>query len=107
MTEEIKTKHTPGPWILGEALDAPGGNALGVRAKTNADWSANGELVDYVCLISPIDKVTKNDFANAKLIAAAPDLLEVAKKALIHFEHLNIEHGVQEDLRIAIKNAEQ
>jgi hypothetical protein len=42
--------------------------------------------------------------ANARLIASAPELLEVCKKALVHFEHLGLvgTRGIMEDLKQAI-----
>lgn len=35
-----------------------------------------------MCLISPLEKVNDRDKANAKLIAAAPDLLDAAFEAM-------------------------
>jgi hypothetical protein len=79
-TVENKVKHTPGPWIIGEALDAPGGNALGIASESVANSAADGESIDYICFVSPVSQITENDFANAKLICSAPDLLEALQK---------------------------
>lgn len=38
-----------------------------------------GEVAEPICLISPTDRTTEQDEANARLIAAAPELLEAAK----------------------------
>ncbi len=60
------SKHTPGPWYI-EKLHPN-------------DWQINSDSVDH-CLfqITPVignKTLTVRDKANARLIAAAPDLLE-------------------------------
>ena len=58
-----KTAHTPGPWaICDEQI-----------------WSS--EINDYVCCIRRFGELTAQDEANARLIAAAPDLLAACKDA--------------------------
>ncbi len=59
---ETKSAHTPGPWRVDESC----GNES-VRAK-------NGRLVADCCIVGGGASVAKN-IANARLIAAAPDLL--------------------------------
>lgn len=59
-------KHTPGPWYLDEV--------------SADDWQVNSDLHDH-CLfqITPtigVESLTDEDKANARLIAAAPELLE-------------------------------
>lgn len=62
-------KHTPGPWIARKFR--------GYRITTDA---YRGSFVDpYVCTVDGIDG--RNE-ANARLIAAAPELLEVCKRLL-------------------------
>jgi hypothetical protein len=59
----MSTKHTPGPWFY---YVTPSG----VRYKVH------GPTVDYfIC-----DVKGSNDLANARLIAAAPELLEALEK---------------------------
>ena len=85
----MKTKHTPGPW---KAIEC---------AVYRSD---NGDKVADTWLAKPSVGAKK---ANARLIAAAPDLLEAAReanKALCH-------HGLGEDpalmmLQAAIAKAE-
>lgn len=104
------TTHTPGPWKVVE------GEETGI-VRTKRDMvlyvlSANNKAVTMPQLLSwPV----KNDEAaiiraNARLIAAAPDLLEVAKGALGYLEALPISHRPDEDwfvpLRAAIAKAE-
>ena len=64
--------HTPGPWYIEEI--------------SNRDWKINSDSRDWCLLeITPAiygesDSLSDEDKANARLIAAAPDLLE----ALLH-----------------------
>lgn len=64
------TKHTPGPWTLRE----------------RGDWIeviADGRPVAIGAVVDRSDPSTVSlGFANANLIAAAPDLLEIAKTTL-------------------------
>ena len=60
-------KHTQGPW-----------KALKLHAKGNQGrWIVNS-VTDYVCLCDAIPGLDFNE-ANARLIAAAPELLEALK----------------------------
>ena len=68
----IETKHTPGPWIF--YADLP---------STDPDWhivtTANRMRVLANVHIEPGNAM---DIANARLIAAAPDLLEALRKMM-------------------------
>jgi hypothetical protein len=66
--------HTPGPWIVnvGE-VPTLGGDALGVIRENHKE----GEIEPSICIISRMDRLDDADRANALLISAAPDLLEV------------------------------
>ena len=61
----MKTKHTPGPWVAD-------GSEI-----TNETWvcGADGKRI---CTMTP----SFADWSNARLIAAAPELLEFAKEFL-------------------------
>lgn len=63
------SKHTPGPWKIGTAIDD---QALAIFNKD----AKIGAICDAVCLISPLAKVNETDEANANLICAAPELLD-------------------------------
>jgi hypothetical protein len=74
------TKHTPGPWRLGQQrftdfvmIEGPKGQVTG--------WKQ--EMIGEVCWVSEEDK------ANARLIAAAPELLDLAKEALAQLEKMD------------------
>ena len=65
----MTTKHTPGPWFIWE------GGAYAGRPEVKK----RGELRGYdakICEIDDIDGTVRSRKANARLIAAAPDLLE-------------------------------
>ncbi len=64
-------KHTPGPWALDdESIYAPDGEG----------WKQVAEIPNW--RTNPGEVLTPEDNANARLIAAAPDLLEALKAIL-------------------------
>jgi hypothetical protein len=67
----MKTKHTPGPYNVVPTLD----NCLFIAAG-NKD----------ICMIQTEDggELTEEDQANAKLFAAAPELLEALNECMKH-----------------------
>lgn len=67
---------SPYPWQVGKAIDQ---DSLAVFDGE----SILGDICQPVCLISPSDKVTETDLANANLIAAAPELLQVCEQTRI------------------------
>ena len=68
------SKHTPGPWCVD---DHPKMQILMVVAEAGG---MPGLIVNQ-------GRITKTDRANARLIAAAPDLLEAAKQVLARLDH--------------------
>ena len=75
------SKHTPGPWYIYEDGDSPGIEAsacsIVVFGLEEDDGGVGG-------------RTTEEAKANARLIAAAPDLLEA-------LQHLMVAHGEQLD----------
>ena len=69
----MKTTHTPGPWLLVEQGDA---NEYAVLTPDKKEWVIAFRL-------NPGRPIYAQEKANAKLIAAAPDLLE----ALLNIEN--------------------
>ena len=66
-----RTQHTPGPWAV---------NPVGAVVDS---FRATGEIVPVCALLWPTDVRSEDETeANARLIAAAPDLL-AALKALV------------------------
>ena len=80
----MKTTHTPGPWIV------RGGNVIESLSRINVAkaWMTDGE----------------EECANARLIAAAPDLLAAALRSAGFMEKRGVGAG-EHDLRVAIAKA--
>ena len=105
--------HTPGPWYVEGESDNVGEAEVIVSGIPNGGgrivaWTANSYEAD-----SDNETTTAEDRANARLIAAAPDLLEACEVANRFFEQNddftdNGEYpipGFILDMRIAIKKA--
>jgi len=58
----MSAKHTPGPWMAGPMV-----------GESDTIWIGNGD--GYVAQVTRIDGLEPIDWADATLIAAAPDLL--------------------------------
>lgn len=69
----MSTQHTPGPWIFGFGETQELGHVLAVGINTGPNCTP-------VCVLSPADRTTELDRANARLIAAAPELLEALQE---------------------------
>ena len=103
MTTELK--HTPGPWELVPPNHWYIGSGWGVRAKTpeGPGWPTPSATGYYAMCTPPPhgkEKVREQE-ANARLIAAAPDLLE-ALKSLVEYGEGNEDPDVfpEEHLRL-------
>lgn len=70
----MNAKHTPAPWHVCTGNHETFGNVLNIAAQ-------EGD-VPAICVISNVEDATEEDRANARLIAAAPDLLEALKAML-------------------------
>lgn len=86
------TKHTKGPWIVSFVEDHP--NDLMVGGDDGSD---------VVCAIR-----RKNKLANATLIAAAPELLEMLKtlSSLIRLDQVKLAKPIAKQLQALIAKAE-
>ena len=69
-------KHTPGPWKIGRLIDKYEEQYLGVF---NGEAS-EGEKTPAVCILSRIADATETDAANARLIRAAPEMLDLLEE---------------------------
>ena len=72
-----KTAHTEGPWTINSVyqtlVDAPSGICGGSRLICSTEvGNKNGDAYDW--------QIDQQNAANARLIAAAPDLLEIAQR---------------------------
>jgi hypothetical protein len=97
MTKHTQLKHTPGPWIIH-------GKKIYSQAKKN-DGGGN------VCVAYPHGPsgewrhIYKEHAANARLIAAAPELLEIAAEALNwwHDDNASLNKGEPKFIELAHK----
>lgn len=85
----MSTKHTPGPWTI----DLTGPFTLGGDSREVVALDAEGMVTRGICSLMfdtdsfPKGRAFLEDKANAQLIAAAPDLLEACKAALLDLEN--------------------
>ena len=77
----METKHTPGPWKSFELRK--------MVSKTTEIFSGDPLTTDPIIRILHNENSIKESEANAKLIAAAPDLLEAAIKAKEYLEFID------------------
>ena len=100
---EAKIEHTPGPWSVTD-------NSW----EMSSVYGPGDELVAECPISSEVDEDTQDDFetvkeANARLIGAAPDLLDAAAKALNFIANTESELGISlssgDALRAAIAKA--
>lgn len=86
MTDQ--TKHTPGPWFT----HREGFSTVYVEARIG------GGQLQEVAACGPTSKGVEQQDGNARLIAAAPDLLQ----ALIHLEHNARKSGAEMGLALVV-----
>lgn len=78
----METKHTPGPWFLGMR---EGHNGCMIYDRSGMDQFTDRTIAQVYGLYSnqPVEKQPDEEYlANARLIAAAPELLEALQYAL-------------------------
>jgi hypothetical protein len=91
----VGAKHTPGPWTYGRMDELNHGS----------EYSWVSGPVGCIAHVYP-DREPTNDLANARLIAAAPELLAACKLALEHLVITDYTIAAQYVLTEAIKKAE-
>lgn len=69
------SKHTPGPWHLVLSNNA----TPFVMHEHGDDWTDIQDSASIICIMPAEITRSYNSFANARLIAAAPELLQVLK----------------------------
>jgi hypothetical protein len=71
----MSQKHTPGPWVADWAIRTNGENPR--------QWHVhNQDIAEPVIADIPDGRLDRAEEANAKLIAAAPELLECCKEMM-------------------------
>ncbi len=85
----MKTKHTPGPWRYRQPL-AAAMRGQAVRSLEVLTEGPNGIYKPYIADVRSLDADgNDNTEANARLIAAAPDLLAALGACLTYLADLN------------------
>lgn len=81
-----KVNHTTGPWVPFQApmIDH---DALAIVNEEQMRLIQQKIDGNVVCLITPVNYATPIDVANARLISAAPELLEALEKMIRLAEH--------------------
>jgi len=79
--QTVTTKHTPGPWKI--EVDTVEGNRVYIHPEArNTAWLAEVNMTPPKEGTIMVGCGTKDPMANARLIAASPDLLEACRAAL-------------------------
>jgi hypothetical protein len=92
MNKKDTSSHTPGPWYKGAGF---------VRSEHGAICKmAHESPIMYAASTGSIENE-----ANARLIAAAPELLEAVKKAADYFSSSADNHELVGVMRMALKKA--
>jgi hypothetical protein len=76
---QTKLKHTPGPWVVKDGWDENGNGKYFPSVIMGHISKLSGEMPQIVVNESH-DQHRESIMANAKLIAAAPDMLDVIKE---------------------------
>ena len=88
----MTTKHTPGPWIIGRSAD--GWPHIGTSRKFGA-YGENVALVTRPTLSERMSGAEDFSAANARLIAAAPELLAALFYLLEQTVEQDVKHGIE------------
>jgi len=88
----MKTKHTPGPWDARELFDdGDDAQSLGLFIYKNHDATAHRNP------LASLPGIGREDFANAQLIAAVPDLLYALNLMLREHDAMQIADNRTDD----------
>lgn len=98
----MEAKHTPGPWVVFDGDTEHPGIDMADGSFSIVVYGEDGEPFEGVRGRSPAETL-----ANARLIAAAPDLLEALKEVQPYFEgEHSHDHPTCVAIRAAIAKAE-
>ena len=95
------SKHTPAPWVISE-------DGWHIVSKTHYNTSTDSHLSvpknGSICVV-PDTVISDEAEANAKLIAAAPELLEALERALHDFRKMTWTDETYNIIEATIKKA--
>jgi hypothetical protein len=100
----MKTTHTPGPWRTCLLSYQQGGRGQ-VVAEVPTCFGTIAVRADPVYPCPSKDKLDAEGQANARLIAAAPDMLAACESALERIDGMNEAMHIVDELRSAIAKA--
>ena len=94
----MNAKHTPGPWQVNR------------KGQTHVEAARDGQGINIIANCDDPDDIRTRDEdrANAKLIAAAPELLAACEAAVFGANHIDCVRAMQEvlpQIRAAIAKA--
>ena len=93
MGDAMSAQHTPGPWVVGN-LDK------------NDQRLVRGEHFEIAtCWHHCVGSIEKEMEANARLIAAAPELLEALEQVLIEYDEVDLADHEPQSFTSAINEA--
>lgn len=87
----MESKHTPGPWTYMVVEDQ---NMISIQSEIPTEEQINNEDTSITGIWGSFHRDNEVDLANAKLIAAAPDLLEACKWAMDQFKRMISSTGI-------------
>ncbi len=90
-------KHTPGPWVVDKAPSTIGGNGFTVRA--------GGALICTAFPGASTDRIEPVAELNARLIAAAPEMLEALCALVLNIDAGGATLDAMRDARAALAKA--
>lgn len=115
--KKLQPKHTPGPWLIPdehlELIEKTNLGLIHIEAWQDNGYGEDGETISIANVVN--DTTFSQRVANARLIKAAPDLLQSLKMAVAWVENAGglpmnkyMPRGVEslDDLRNAINKAE-
>lgn len=106
-TDQMTAKHTPGPWKTGgpvksESIIKELSGGIGPNGLSETVWEVGGEMDEFppgICVVNDhYDSntgVTTPAEANARLIAAAPEMLVACETVIAYLDQLEL--GLPDD----------
>lgn len=103
----MEAKHTPGPWIISELNDAIDGEENILIEHEGFPLAEVRGSNDMSCIDEDdLSTINTEVIANAKLIAAAPDLLKVVQDFMKDWETgARCQYSIYESAKEAIQKA--